>query len=408
MVDRLGDGYDETGRAVHRRAFRSIDHVDDSAQRSRPPGRTGRAVGRVLGIPLHLNPSMLILAVLVTVVYGGFVRDELSLSPLAGYAVGFGFVLCLLGSVLLHELGHALTARRYGIGVRGITLELLGGFTEMDRDAPNPKVDLLVSLAGPAVSLVLGAVATGLTLVLPDGTLAGQLAFQLAVSNVVVAVFNVLPGLPLDGGRALRAGVWALTKDRHRGTEIAGWAGRGIAALCASTVVLLALRGVVTAFGTLFLVLVAFTLWQGAGQSIRLARISRRFPMIDLGRLARPLLPVPTGTPLAEAQRRGDADVRHDPALGVADASGRLVALVDRTAADAVPPERRPWISVDAVSRTLDGVPSIPLGLTGEQVVRAVQANPGAQYLVTAGEDVVGVLHVADLAQLLEPRRDTR
>jgi Zn-dependent protease len=365
-------------------------------------------VGRVLGIPLHLNPSMLILAVLVTVVYGGFVRDELRLSPLAGYAVGFGFVLCLLGSVLLHELGHALTARRYGIGVRGITLELLGGFTEMDRDAPNPKVDVLVSLAGPAVSLVLGAVATGLTLVLPDGTLAGQLAFQLAVSNVVVAVFNVLPGLPLDGGRALRAGVWALTKDRHRGTEIAGWAGRGIAALCASVVVLLALRGVVTAFGTLFLVLVAFTVWQGAGQSIRLARISRRFPMIDLGRLARPLLPVPTGTPLAEAQRRGDADARHDPALGVADASGRLVALVDRTAADAVPPERRPWISVDAVSRTLDGLPCIPLGLTGEQVVRAVQANPGAQYLVTAGEDVVGVLHVADLAQLLEPRRDSR
>jgi Zn-dependent protease len=365
-------------------------------------------VGRVLGIPLHLNPSMLILAVLVTVVYGGFVRDELNLSQAAGYAVGFGFVVCLLGSVLLHELGHALTARHYGIGVRGITLELLGGFTEMDRDAPSPKVDVLVSLAGPAVSLVLGVAATGLTLALPDRTLADQLAFQLAVSNTIVAVFNVLPGLPLDGGRALRAGVWAVTHDRDRGTEVAGWAGRVIAAATGTLVVLLAVSGVLTVFGMVFTLLVAFTLWQGAGQAIRLAKISRRFPMIDLGALAHPVLPVPTGTPLAEAQRRGASAGQDRHALGVADSSGRLVALVDPTAADAVPHERRPWVPVDAVSRGLDRVHSIPLGLTGEEVVRVVQANPGAQYLVTAGEDVVGVLRVADLAQLLEPRRGAR
>jgi hypothetical protein len=81
------------------------------------------------------------------------------------------------------------------------------------------------------------------------------------------------------------------------------------------------------------------------------------------------------------------------------------VALVDAAAAAAVPPERRPWVAVDTVSRGIDGVPVLSTGLSGEQVVRAVQANPGAQYLVTAGEDVVGVLHVADLAQVLEPRR---
>ena len=137
-------------------------------------------------------------------------------------------MVCLLGSVLLHELGHALTARRYGIGVRGITLELLGGYTEMDRDAPSPRVDLLVSLAGPAVSARARRwPRSPPPLALPDGTLADQLAFQLAVSNVIVAVFNSLPGLPLDGGRALRAAVWALTRDRHLGTEVAGWVGPG-------------------------------------------------------------------------------------------------------------------------------------------------------------------------------------
>jgi Zn-dependent protease len=365
-------------------------------------------VGRVLGIPVYLHSSMVLLALLVTVVYGGYVEAELGLSAPLAYAVGFGFVVCLLGSVLLHELGHALTARRYGIGVRGITLELLGGWTEMDRDAPTPRVDALVSLAGPAVSFLLGGLATAAAFALPDRTVAGEIAFQLAASNVIVAIFNVLPGLPLDGGRALRAGLWALIKDRNRATEVAAWAGRGIAALTALVVVTLYQLDLVTLFGVVFILLVVFTLWQGAGQSLRLARMTRRFPLVDLAALARPLFAVPSGTSLAEAQRRADAGEQDRPALAVADSAGRVVALVDAHSAAAVPAERRPWVAVDTVARDLHRLPALRLGLTGEQVVRAVQAHPGAQYAVTSGEDVVGVLHVADLAQLLEPRRVAR
>jgi Zn-dependent protease len=386
--------------------FRSIDPVEDSRQPQRPPDRrSGLAVGRVLGVPVYLNASMVLLAVLITVMYGEFVRRQLDLSQATAYAVGFGFVVCLLGSVLLHELGHALTARHFGIGVRGITLELLGGYTEMDRDAPSPRVDLLVSLAGPAVSLLLGLAATAAAIALPDRTLPYQLAFQLAASNIIVAVFNILPGLPLDGGRALRAGVWAATRDRHLGTEVAGWSGRAVAVGTAALVALLTGLGVLAPLALALMLLVAFTLWQGAGQSIRVARLSRRFPLIDLSRLARPVFPVPTGTPLAEAQRRGAEAGQAAAALGVADSSGRLVALVDRVAADAIPVDRRPWVSVDTVARGVDGMPRIPVGLDGEQVIRAVQTHPGAQYLVTSGEDVVGVLHIADLAQLLEPKR---
>ncbi|BCJ69816.1 hypothetical protein GCM10009779_07270 [Polymorphospora rubra] len=383
--------------------------MEDTSPRKRPAERrSGLTIGRVFGVPVHLNASMLLLAVLVTVLYGSFVRERLDLSPAAGYAVGFGFVVLLLLSVLLHELGHALTARRYGIGVRGITLELLGGYTEMERDAPSPRVDLYVSLAGPAVSFLLGFAAVGVTVALPNGTLLDQLAFQVAVSNLLVAVFNSLPGLPLDGGRALRAAVWAASRDRHLGTEVAGWVGRSVALATAAVVVWLTAVGVLTTFGLLFMLLVAFTLWQGAGQSIRVARISRRFALVDLGRLARPVFAVPTGMPLAEAQRRAGEDgaAKDRPAaLGVTDSSGRLVALVDPVAAEAVPAERRPWVSVDTVARGLDGVPRISRDLDGERVVHTVQAHPAVQYLVTAGEDVVGVLHVADLARLLEPKR---
>jgi Zn-dependent protease len=377
-------------------------------QTSRPPRRPGLTVGRVFGVPLHLDRSMVLLTLVVTVLYAEIVRSQLAVSQLGGYLIGFGFVVSLLGSVLLHELGHALTARRYGIGVRGITLELLGGYTEMDRDAPSPRVDLLVSLAGPAVSAVLGAAAVAATLALPDGTVVNQLAFQVAASNVIVALFNILPGLPLDGGRALRAAVWALTRDRHRGTEVAGWVGRVVAAGTALLVVLFALRRDLAPSAlpmVALMLLVAVTLWRGAGQSIRVARVSRRFPLIDLSRLARPVLGVPSGTPLAEAQRRRDTGPQPGAALAVTDAAGRPVALVDPAAAAAVPPERRPWLAVDAVSRSLAGLPVLPVGLDGERVMETVQTHPGAQYVVTSGEDVVGVLHIADLAQLLEPKR---
>ena len=91
--------------------------------------------------------------------------------------------------------------------------------------------------------------------------------------------------------------------------------------------------------------------------------------------------------------------------LGVADSTGRLVALVEPAAAAAVPPERRPWVAVDAVARAIDGVPRMTVGLSGEQVIETVQAHPAEQYVVTSGDDVLGVLRLADLAQLLEPKR---
>ncbi len=359
-------------------------------------------------MPLYVNASWLILAVLVTLFYGQRIGAALSLAGPAAYLVGLALVLCLLLSVLLHELGHALTARRYGIGVRGITLELLGGYTEMDREAPSPKVELLVSLAGPAVSAVLGLAAALGAALAPRGTALFQVLLLLALSNLVVAVFNALPGLPLDGGRALRAAVWAGTGNRHQGTAVAGWTGRVVAASTGLTATALLVSRLINPVAVVFTLLVAMTLWQGATQAIRLGRAARRFPLVDLATLTRPLFGVPSGTPLAEAQRRAAESGATRAALAVVDSAGRPVALVQTGAAEAVPVERRPWIPVDSVARDTAGMRTLPTGLRGEDVVRAVQADPGAEYLVTTGEDVVGVLHVADLAELLEPKGPRR
>jgi Zn-dependent protease len=379
----------------------------------RPVRNWGIPLGRVAGVPVFLTASWLILAVLIIITYQGYLavrRPELP-EPLA-YLVGAGLVLCLLVSVLLHELGHALTARRFGIGVRGITLELLGGYTELDRDAPSPSVELLVSLAGPAVSLVLGVFAAAAAAVLPDRTLLEELAFQLALSNLVVAAFNVLPGLPLDGGRALRAGIWALSRDRHLGDRVAGWVGRLVAVASVALVVLLVSAHIITVFGALLTVLVALTLWTGAGQAIRAGRLGPRVPLLNAGELARPLFAVPSGTPLAEAQRQYaeavSSDGGREPVLAVVNSSGQLIGLVDETAAAQVPVERRPWITLDTVARSLDPGRILPAELSGHELVEAVRANPGSEYVVTVGEDVLGVLRVADVVQVLESRGPTR
>ncbi|TMM31743.1 MAG: peptidase M50 [Actinobacteria bacterium] len=386
---------------------------EQRAAPERPVRNWGIPLGRVAGVPVFLTASWLVLAVLIMITYQGYLavrRPELPQS--LAYLVGAGLVLSLLVSVLLHELGHALTARRFGIGVRGITLELLGGYTELDRDAPSPAVELLVSLAGPAVSLVLGAVAAAAAAVLPDRTLLEELAFQLALSNLVVAAFNVLPGLPLDGGRALRAGIWALSRDRHLGDRVAGWVGRLVAVASVVFVVLLVSAHVITVFGALLTVLVALTLWTGAGQAIRAGRLGPRVPLLNAGQLARPLFAVPSGTPLAEAQRRYAEAVTDDsgrePVLAVVNSSGQLIGLVDETAAAQVPAERRPWITLDAVARSLDPGRILPAELSGHALVEAVRANPGSEYVVTVGEDVLGVLRVADVVQVLEARGPSR
>ena len=366
--------------------------------------RMGVNMGKVFGFPLRLSPSWFIMAALILLSWGTSLSDRFG--PAVGYGLGLGLAMSLLISVLLHELGHALVARRLGIGVRGITLDLLGGYTEVETEARKPSAEIAFSLAGPLVSLVLGLASFGLAVLLhgPEETPVFILAAQLAFSNIVVAIYNALPGLPLDGGRALRAAVWAIGGDQNKGTLVAGWTGRAVAVLTVAVALFLYTSGRYSYTGIFIAALIAFSLWQGASASISQARVVARFPLIDPVRLARPLFIVPSGTSLAEAVRRATESGRPAAALGVADGAGSLVALVKREAAAAVPEQRRPWVPVESLARDIHTVGIIPAGLRGEEVIKAVQQHPADEFLVTAGEDVVGVLHLADLVQLLDPR----
>ena len=362
-------------------------------------------LGRLLGFPVVLSPSWLVLAAALTIGYGRLFHRE---GPVA-YAWGAGLVVSLAGSVLLHELGHALACRRLGIGVRSVTLELLGGYTDMDRDAPRPAVEAAVSLAGPAVSALLGLLAAAVAALTPPDVAGHEVAVQLAATNLVIAVFNTLPGLPLDGGRALLAAVWAWTGDQYRGIRIAGRAGWVVAGGCLAVAVVVAVRGRGSAPGVghivavVALVLVALSVGHGAGQAVRLGRLGARLPLLNVVTMARPVFQVPTGTPLDEARRRVVEAGADGATLGVADAHGAVVALVIEALAAAVPEERRGRVTVDAVARSMAGRVLHP-DLRGADVLRALHADPTGDYLVASGEDVVGVLRGVDVARLLTSR----
>lgn len=180
-------------------------------------------IARVTRIPIRLHWSWL--AVLLVVVgmlgqvyasYTGGVTAWL----MAGVAA---LLLCV--SVVLHELGHALMARRYRLSVHSITLFALGGVAEIDGESANPIQELLVALAGPVVSLAL-ALMSGLVWWRSPWIVLGLLALHLSLTNGLMAVFNLLPGYPMDGGRVLRAVLWFLTDEELPAARIASWVGR--------------------------------------------------------------------------------------------------------------------------------------------------------------------------------------
>src|SRR5690349_4569569 len=146
------------------------------------------------------------------------------------YVAGLALAVLLYLSILLHEMSHALMAKHFGLPVRSISLQFLGGMTEIEGEAATPGQEFKIAVVGPLTSLAVGVAGLVLLLGVPDGLT--RMAVQwLAGTNLIVGALNLVPGLPLDGGRVLRAAVWQAAGNMHRGTIVAAWAGRGVAVL---------------------------------------------------------------------------------------------------------------------------------------------------------------------------------
>lgn len=187
---------------------------------------------RVFGLEIKVNPSWVFIALLLawSLAAGYFPSVHEGLPRATYWAMSIIAVAGIFASIVVHEIAHSLVARAYGIPMRGITLHMFGGAAEMEAEPTSPKAEFLMAIAGPAVSLVLAAILGGLVaLVHPAPEAAGTIVVRyLAMLNLVLGIFNLLPAFPLDGGRVLRAAVWGYTGDLARATRIAAQIGMAL------------------------------------------------------------------------------------------------------------------------------------------------------------------------------------
>ncbi|MDG9727315.1 MULTISPECIES: site-2 protease family protein [unclassified Streptomyces] len=398
------------GRGPHADSPRTDAHESAGPGPGRPPQRRpepggGLLMGRPFGVPVYVAPSWFLVAALITWVFGGQLDRVLPELGAARYLVSLFFAVAFYASVLVHELAHTVAALRFKLPVRRIQLQFFGGVSEIEKEAETPGREFVLAFVGPLLSLVLaGVFYAALLPVDPDGV-PGVLLAGLMISNLLVAAFNLLPGLPLDGGRMLRAVVWKITGKPMHGTIAAAWVGRALAIAVLIGLPLLTQSlgsgaaddvGMDTILDALLAAILAAIIWTGAGNSLRMARLREHLPELRARALTRRAVPVPADTPLSEALRRANASGAR--ALVVVDADGRPVSLVREAAIVGVPEHRRPWVPVSTLAQDLTEGMRLSAELSGEELLDALRADPATEYLVVeeTGE-IYGVLSAADV-----------
>ena len=367
----------------------------------------GFTIARLFGIPVIIAPSWFLVALLFLAQTGpsNYWGASTGTRGAAAYWIAGALLVVLYISVLLHELTHSLVARAMGLPVRRIVLQLLGGVSEITEEPKTPGVEYLISVAGPMTSLLLAGLGWALVAALPTPGYPRTIAFFFAWINTVVGVFNLLPGLPLDGGRVLRSVLWWFTRDKLSATRRSAYAGRGVAlALVAVAVQLTTVRSVNAQVDFLFLLFIAFFMWVGAGQSLNNLRLGMVIPHLAARALSRRALPVTADVPLAEAVRR--AHESGSRALVVVDSRGVPDGIVSEAEVAGIPEERRPWVNVGSLSRHVDEDIRLPVELAGQDLLTAMQKRPAPEYLVVEpGGSVYGVLAQADVVAALRAAR---
>ena len=347
-----------------------------------------------------MSPSWLLVVILLSAVYAPVIGTAVpGIAVSTAYAAAFGFALLFGLCVLAHEVGHTLVSLALGHPVHRVVLFALGGVSEAD-DPERPRDEFLISAAGPFVTAVIAGGAWLGYAAAPRDTLLGALLGLLSWSNLVLAVFNLLPGLPLDGGRMVRAVACAVGASQLTGTRIAAWSGR-LVALLVAVVGLVADRSSLGLAAGAFSIALAGYLWIAATQSLKAAQLMAQLPAIAVTDLLRPGMFVPDDVSVGEALRRvWDSQAR---GLVLVDATDQPNAIVDEVRIGAVPPDRRAWTPVRAVARPLEPGLVLPDSLDAEGLLRRMQATPAHEYLVVRADGTAaGIITTRDFARRLK------
>ncbi len=366
---------------------------------SRPDGASSRAwtLGSLRGVPVRVDRSLALIAALIA--YQFYARLDVVLSgrgPGVVLTAALAASVLLFASILAHEIGHAVTSLNRGIPVASITLFALGGVTESTREAASPRDEFVIVGIGPFISLVLGAaVRAAHPAVAPLPPVAAVTGY-LAWTNVLLAIFNVVPGYPLDGGRLLRALLWGISGRPHAATRWAARVGQAFAIL----LIAWSLRAFIGAggggFGGLFNILIGSFLLRGATDAHRRARMRERLAARTVGDVMGSVPPtLPAQLSLAQALPQ----VQERPSL-LWPVGTPLVGAVTLEQFDAVAADTWPATTLGEVAQPADAV-TVDVAVSLDAALDRLVAAPGAMLVVVDGGQPVGLLTLSLVSDLL-------
>jgi len=389
----------------------------------------GWQIARLWGIPLRIHPTWLVILLISTVAFQRDYQPAGSSGDLMIWGLAFLTALLLFVSVLLHELGHSLVALSQGVKVRSITLFLLGGVASVDRESATPMGAALVAAAGPAVSLALAGLF--LALRVPAGQLApglGQMVLQLGLVNLTLALFNLLPGLPLDGGLLLKALVWQISGSQRRGIQVANGCGRFLSFMALGLGTWMLLKG--NGWSVLWLLVLG---WFGLGAASRQSQLlrlqtvlkelrvadasRRRFRVVEASASLRQLSqqrlqaadPAPPGPAAPGPAAPGSAEIPGLPPWILVCDRGRWQGVIDDGPLQSLPVQRWEGERIGDHAQPLASLPSIAEQAPLWQAVLRLDDPEVSRLLVLSPAGLpTGTLERPDLGEVVFSRLGVR
>jgi Zn-dependent protease/predicted transcriptional regulator len=361
----------------------------------------GLQIGHIFGIPIYLHPSWLIIFALITVMLGvQFTAQHPHWPPAERWALGIVTSLLFFASVIFHEVSHSVVALHYKLPVKSITLFVFGGLSAIEKEPPSAGQEFKMAIAGPLSSFFLAGVFFVIWRYGHFGEFVGSMSYWLFEINLILAIFNLVPGFPLDGGRVLRGIVWGITKDYRKASKVASTSGRIFAYLMILVGIWQALEG--NWVGGLWLAFIGWFLLEAAKESY--VQVALRDSLEGLRTDDVMAREIPTVTRDMSVEEYIHQVLRTGRRSHIVVGGDRPSGVVSLESARHVPREDWASTSVQAVMVPMDKVQAAKPDEPVLQVLQRMQASDVGQMPVVSDGHIVGMIGRDTILQVLQTR----